>query len=993
MDEVSFGEWLKRRRKAEGWTQEQLALQISCSTSALKKFEAEERRPSAQIVERLAEIFNILPNEHTSFLRYARGDWKYAPGESREEAPWHISTVATRSHLPASLTSLIGREQDITAVREYLENINIRLVTLIGPPGIGKTRLSVEMARAELSDFPDGVFFIALAPLEDPNLVAPTIIQTLGFVEATDQSPLKRLENGIGDKQMLIVLDNVEHLIEGTATLVSELLSACPHLKILATSREALRVPGEWLYPVPALRIPTDAQLQSIEMKEISSFAALSLFAERARAVRSDFVLNADNIESVTNICTQLDGLPLAIELIAARVRLISPQALLERLSGQFTLYADGMRAVSARQKTLHGAIAWSSDLLSLEEQKLFARLSVFAGGFTLEAAESIFARTVRDKSVADLIASLLDKSLLQRTFDVRSEPRFNMLVTIRQFALERLRQMSEEAEIRNWHLKYFVDLAERAEPNLRAFDMVMWLNRLKVELDNIRAASGWALESDIQAELRLASALLWFWHIRSYKNEGIDWLERGLSIEATERGGQPLTPDRAMIRGKALNVAGFLLTMLEIFDKSMALSEESLAVFRELGSRGRLGIAYALLNLADAARYQRDPRQAKVLVEESLTLLREAGDKFGIAQCLDILAGMGGSEGDFDRAKALLEENLALRKEIGDKDGIANVLMGLGRNTFLQGDLSRSVTLYEESLAVFREVGNERARSFILADLARVAQAQGDDGKATQILEEALTLGRNLGDEFPISQWLHGLGEVAQSQGNYERATQMYEEALIHAREVGDSDMIARNLTALGNVALAQGDYRQATKHFEAELSIGNSTSAFALSGLGRVAWAQGDFELASKMLEEALTIIREAGNKIGISFVLYCVGRVIQSQRDYASARAHYLESLAMVRDLVYRVGIAFNLEALATLSVAQSHMERATRLFGTAEILYPPLRFEISAAERAEHERALAIARARLGEAAFAAAWDEGRAMTMEQAIAYALEEQNA
>ena len=248
-------------------------------------------------------------------------------------------------------------------------------------------------------------------------------------------------------------------------------------------------------------------------MKEISSFAALSLFAERARAVRSDFVLNADNIESVTNICTQLDGLPLAIELIAARVRLMSPQALLERLSGQFTLYADGMRAVSARQKTLHGAIAWSYDLLSPEEQKLFAGLSVFVSGFTLETAESIFSRTVIDKSVADLIASLLDKSLLQRTFDARSKPRFTMLVTIQQFALERLTHMGEEAEISNWHLKYFVDLAERAELALKGPAQVEWLARLKSERDNLRAALGWAAESkNIEAGLYIAGRLRAFW-------------------------------------------------------------------------------------------------------------------------------------------------------------------------------------------------------------------------------------------------------------------------------------------------------------------------------------------------------------------------------------------------------------------------------------------------------------------------------------------------
>ena len=966
MAEVSFGEWLKRRRKAEGWTQEQLAQQLNCSTITLRKIESEERRPSAQIVERLAEIFKIPSNEQTTFLHFARGDWKSAPSVASEDAPWRVSTTSRRSNLPASLASLIGREQDIATVREYLSSANIRFVTLIGAPGIGKTRLSIEAVRAELSDFPDGVFFIALAPLGDSSLVAPTIAQTLGFVETKNQSPFERLKDGIGDKQMLIVLDNVEHLVDETATLVSDLLLACPRLKILTTSREALRIPGEWLYSVPTLSTPAETQLQAIDMETVSQYAALTLFAERARAVHSDFALNAENIEAVANICTQLDGLPLAIELIAARIRLMSPQALLERLSDQFTLHADGMRAVSARQKTLYGAIAWSYDLLSREEQNLFVRLSVFSGGFTLDAAETIFSRIITNKSVSDLIASLLDKSLLKHTLnhEASGEPRFNMLVTIQQFALDRLRRMNEEAEVRNWYLAYFVDLAEQAEPNLRAFDMVMWLDRLEAEYDNIRAALTWALESNIEAVLMIASALWWFWHIRNHKIEGTEWLERALAFEATERGDQPLMPERAMMRGKALYVAGFLRLMFWETDVGAVVSEESLALFREFGPAGKQGMAYALHNLGLVASQQGDLRRSKALVEESLALFQEVGDKFGIAQCLPALGNnVFVVDADYERGRKLAEAGLALYKEIGDRDGIANTLEGLGYMAFWQGDYKQAITLDEQALALFREVGNKYGLVGVLSSLGDAAKAQGHYGKATTVLEEALALELERGSNFAMAYNLYSLGDIAAAQGNYSQAVEWYEEGLAYAHQMENALPIS-----------------------------------YGFCGLGKVAWARGDYEQAIQKFEAALALSQEAGIKLGTAGALHGLGRLAQSREDYATARSLYTEALVICQGMSDRISAARHLEALATLSSAQQqlgpsllHFEalrQAARLFGAAETLHAGICFELSAAERAEHDQAIAAARAALGEEVFAAAWAEGQAMTMEQAIQLAL-----
>lgn len=776
LTELSFGEWLKRRRKAAGLTQVQLARQISCSTSALKKLEAEERRPSAQIAERLAQIFHIAPDERSAFLRFSRGDWQSAPSTTIATTPWRVSTPATRSNLPATTTSLIGREKEINGVHSYLLSADIRLVTLIGPPGIGKTRLSLASGRALLPDFPDGVFFIPLAPLEDPNLIVPVLVQTLGYVKAGKLPAYQQLVQAIGDKQVLLVIDNCEHLIEDVAPLLAEILSACPWLKILATSREPLRIPGEWLYPVPTLTLPASNSHPDIEAA--ANFSALTLFSERARAARSDFTLNDDNIQSVTAICTQLDGLPLAIELIAARVRLLSPQALLERLSGEFVLSADGMRAVPVRQKTLYNAIGWSYALLSAEEQQLFAYLAVFTGGFTLEAAESIFSVKFSDKSISALITSLSDKSLLRQSLDARGDPRLLMLVTIRQFALDRLRRAASEAEARDWHLAYFLDLAEQAETQRKGAGQLLWLNRLETEHYNLIAALQWALENEnAEVAARLAGSLGEFWAIRGYLIDGRYWLDKVLIYE--QKLSTPLLAKLFVAAGRVAFERADFIGAKQYYIRSLAL-------WRETGQTE--WIAELLTRLGRSVRQEGDYANAVTYYEESLALNRQLGDKSGVALALNSLGYVAQLLGDYVQAKAYAEESLTIRRQLDERRGIAASLNALAEVARLQGEHERAQQLYEECLSLCRELGDRRCVAGANHNLGHVTLLQGNYKSASELFKRGLKLYQGLGNSEGIALCLAGIAGVTAAQGKPEQAARLFAAAevwleMVHAQ------------------------------------------------------------------------------------------------------------------------------------------------------------------------------------------------------------------
>ena len=661
---------------------------------------------------------------------------------------------AATHDLPVPLTSLVGREQEVAVVQNLLHQENVRLVTLTGPGGTGKTRLGLQVA-AQLSDlFPDGVYFVNLAPINDPEFVVPTIAQTLGIREVSGQSQPERLKEELQQQQVLLLLDNFEQVV-AAAPQVTDLLVACPKLKVLVTSREVLRVRAEREFAVPPLALPDPTHLP--ELAVLWRYEAVALFIQRAQAVKLDFQVTRANARTIAEICVRLDGLPLAIELAAARVKLLPPQALLARLDQRLQVLASGARDAPARQQSLRNTIAWSYDLLNAEEQRLFRRLSVFVGGCTLEAVEAICS-ALDDGVVSVLadVASLIDKSLLQQTEQEGEEPRLLMLETIREYGLECLSASREKDLTRQAHAEYFLALAEEAEPEFHGPQQAVWLERFEREHDNLRAVMWWLLEQGeagqgMEMALRLGAALGEFWILRSHLSEGRIFLERVLA--ASPRAGSRL-------RAKALSAAADLA--LVQFDRQGAevLAEEGLVLCQQLEDQA--GIAYCLYVLGVCAMWGGEYAQARARLRESAALFRARGNKFRLGWSLVLQGVTEQAQGQHAGARAHYEEALALFRDLGNVEGMADMHFNLGLLLFYsQGDTLTARSLLEEASRMFREEGNTPGGAVSLVRSAEVALlGQRNLATADVQAEEALGLFRELSYKGGMAEALFVLAQ-----------------------------------------------------------------------------------------------------------------------------------------------------------------------------------------------------------------------------------------
>src|SRR5215216_6142073 len=685
--------------------------------------------------------------------------------ELPSEFPPLRTLEAYRNNLPLQPTPLIGREKEVSEMCNLVRGDETRLLTLSGPGGTGKTRLALQAAADLLDDFPDGTYFVPLATVTEAEMLLPAVAEALGVRETAEQPLFESLKDYLYERRILLLLDNFEQVLRA-APAVAELLAGAPRMKVLATSRAPLGLYGEHEVPVPPLTLPDLKRPPSLE--RLTQYEAVGLFVERARAVKPDFKVTNESAPAVAEICVRLDGLPLAIELAAARIKMLPPKAMLPRLSSRLKLLTGGARDLPVRQRTLRGAIEWSHTLLGDGEKTLFARMAVFSGGRTLEAVEAV-CDTRGDLPIGAFegVSSLLDKSLLRQEEGPNGEPRFVMLETVHEFAREKLAQSAETEVIERTHAEYFLTLAEEANPELKGANQLQWLERLEAEHDNMRAALSWALERD-EAELarRLGGALWRFWSVRGYCSEGRRWLEEALAMEGT------VSPES---RAMALAGLGTLAFELGDLDRAQEACEEGLELLEHearVASEAKLCL---LVFLGWVAVQREDYRQATDLFEESLALSREMGDTWWLAVSHLQLALVTDSLGDAEKATALYEESMDLFREQGDKNGLASCLNDLAMVVYSQGDLGRAAKLTEEAVALLRELRARGSVALVLCNLGWIALFQDDLSRAADLYRESLSLAWDVGLNPLVERTLEGFACVAGAKGETERATRLW--------------------------------------------------------------------------------------------------------------------------------------------------------------------------------------------------------------------------
>jgi predicted ATPase len=839
------------------------------------------------------------------------------------------------TNLPLQVTSFVGRDDEIAAILRLLEGA--RLLTLVGLGGAGKTRLALRLGTDLLPTFSAGVWFVELAALTDPALVPGAVAQVLGVPEQGGAGTLQAIAANLRDKHLLLILDNCEHIVAPTVDLASALLRLCPRLRILATSREVLRASGEVVWRVRPLTLPDPTHTGTPDPESLLASESVRLFHERAAAVRPGFAITEHNAQAVAAICRRLEGLPLAIELAAARISILPPQAMLARLQAGFSLLEGGPRDRPERHHTIYNTIAWSYDLLSPAEQQLFRCMGIFSGGCTLPAIETVCLPTSAPQtstasspspspSLFDSLSGLVNKSLVRQD-ETEGEPRFTMLETVRVFALDRLAEAgegprTEYSSTRRRHTSYYLQLAETAAPYLHGPGQVQWLQTLDAEHDNLRAALEWTLSpgGDPPLALRLVAALGPFWIRRSYITEGRTWLQQALSL--------PLPPPPPPPTPSS--------------PQPQPAPHPTIERVRALLQAGRLALRDGDLQAASSS------------FQESLALSQLLDYTQGIAEAHYGLGGVAVPRGDHQAMHSSYNLSLSLFSSAGDKHGIARSLFSLADVARIEGRYAASQSQYEQALSLFREAGDTERLAITSLTLAALLGNRGQYARASILNDEALILCSQVGDRWDTALGLKNRGELALAQGEPEAATRHLEESLALFRETGSVSAVTELLCDLGMANLALESYDAAQHHLASAFSLAQTLSSPYFAG---IAWR--------------------------------ALGHLSHRTSNYHQALARFGRSLEMCREQSDTPGITASLAGIAGVAASQGHSRLSHQLFGALEALLDSQGATVVLPDRFEYQRNMRAARARLTEAQWLQALSTGKSTSLERAVELALQ----
>ena len=838
----TFGDLLKYLRRRARLTQRELCIAVGYSEAQISRLEQNQRPPDLAALTALFIPALYLEDEPLIVTRLmelaarARGEKLPQSGivtfsrSVQREVKESVRTVeeGVLNNLPLQLTSFIGREREIIEIKNLLDTnqSKARLVTLTGSGGCGKTRLALEIARQLTETYRDGIWLIELAPISNPSHVPQTFITTLGLSEPREESPTAALTKFLRTKHLLLIADNCEHILSETSKLIRDVLLTCPHVQVIATSREILNIPGEVRFRVPSLSVSsnTDSHSESVQ-----------LFMDRAKTALPTFEWTKEDASAIAQICLRLDGIPLAIELAAARMTALSVQQIAARLDKSFQLLTGGGERLPHHQ-TLDATIEWSYELLSESERAILHRLSVFAGGWTLEAAESVSsdAASISGNKVLDLLSQLVNKSLVVVDFQAQAETRYHLLETVRHFSQKRLRDSGEHQQIKRQHFDFYLNLAETAEAGFMSADHQSWLLRMDNEQDNLRIALDYGLSSKrYEDTLQFAGTLFWFWQTLGYISEGRSHLEK---ILASCLGELPRDQPAAIAaRAKTLWAAGGLAWIQGDYDQAISQHKESVALWRQLGAANKLGLAVSLREMGIVATYRGELDEALSALGESIQLLQESESKWNLALAFYNLGVFYEVKGDISTGRSKFDESLSLFRELDEPWGLSVALNGLGRIAGRQGDYQDARLYLEEALSLSRALGDLWSSAASLYLLGEVLFRQKDMEQARGFFAESLKLNQTVGDKLMIGFAIHHVGRIANYYGNTNRAI-----CLFGAAKSLRGDMSDTTSWSLTNHAECEQDI--------AKLQANTEKTSFEL------AWKEGQATNADEAIGYAL-------------------------------------------------------------------------------------------------------------------------------------------